>query len=341
MASRFSLSPLLPKKEIGNKEKGINRERMKVFSPVISHIIAVLALLTISTFSVVAQQIVLDGSSNPTQNLFVQQGLDYLEQGQFQQAQAIFGILRNDSRFANIHAEANYWFAQAALASGDLAAAREGFDTLIGQFSTSPNINIIEAHYHRARLNYSLGEYRQAIDTLAEFRARYPGSDFVGNSYYWSGEAHLSLGENVEAARMFRTVLEAYPFSFRVESARYKLSLIDVSQREEELLEILRWSHEEYLTLSSTTPEIPLAAPVEQDASAAENSAELLAEYRAQIDRLQGEIALLEELTSSVRAEGDMPADPNMRELLLSLRGQLLDLKEQIVTEASVRSTDQ
>ena len=297
------------------------------------------ALLMIGSLSAWPQQVVPTVTGqNPTQNLFVQQGLDYLEEGEFQQAQAIFSVLRNDNNFANIHADANYWFAQSALASGDLESARDGFDRFIAQFGDHPRN--IEAHYHRARLNYSLGEYHQAIESLATFRERYPTSDFVGNSYYWSGEAHLALGERSEAMRMFRTVLEEYPLSFRVESARHKLSLIDVSQREEELLDILRWSHEEYLTLRSGVPDPPVASAPRTDDDIADTDEELLAEYRSQINRLQSEIELLEEIAGRTPPQAT-PIDPNTRAALLELREQLLDLKEEIVTETSIQAQDQ
>jgi hypothetical protein len=46
---------------------------------------------------------------------------------------------------------------------------------------------------------------------------------------------------------MFSTVVSQYPTSFRVEAAKYRISTIELKYREEELLKLLKWSHEEYL----------------------------------------------------------------------------------------------
>ena len=86
-----------------------------------------------------------------------------------------------------------------------------------------------------------------AIEALNSFIDSHPESPFVANALYWSGESLYSLGRLDAARRVFQSVVSEYPRSFRVEAARYRIALIDLDERETELLELLRWSHEEYL----------------------------------------------------------------------------------------------
>jgi len=66
-------------------------------------------------------------------------------------------------------------------------------------------------------------------------------------SYYWIGETLFAMGRMDGAANAFSTVVEKYPYSIKYEAASYRLDLITQKKIEEELLTILRWSHEESL----------------------------------------------------------------------------------------------
>ena len=45
----------------------------------------------------------------------------------------------------------------------------------------------------------------------------------------------------------YRKILTDFPSSVKVEAAQYKLSLIQLTQKEVELARLLKWSHEEFL----------------------------------------------------------------------------------------------
>jgi hypothetical protein len=59
------------------------------------------------------------------------------------------------------------------------------------------------------------------------------------------GESLLSIGQLDEARKMFTIVVKDYRTSYKAEAAGYKQSLIDQKSREEALLNLLKWSHQE------------------------------------------------------------------------------------------------
>ena len=57
----------------------------------------------------------------------------------------------------------------------------------------------------------------------------------------------LALGRLDEAAAVFVELLNLYPASVKREAARFRQNEISLMYRERELLDLLKWSHEEYL----------------------------------------------------------------------------------------------
>jgi len=74
-----------------------------------------------------------------------------------------------------------------------------------------------------------------------------PSSDLYPSALYWSGESLYSLGRLDEALRAFVAVIDKFPKSVKVEAASYRRDLIGLEFRQEELLKLLTWSHEEAL----------------------------------------------------------------------------------------------
>ncbi len=140
---------------------------------------------------------------------------------------------------------AEFWVARTLMALNRYAEAADAFDLFLSEYASHPYRE--EASYQRARLFYLDEEYEASIQRFNDFLQAYPESDFRANSIYWSGEALFALGNLDEARRFFEEVTERYPTSFRVEAARYRLDIIDLKRRENELLTLLQWSHEEYL----------------------------------------------------------------------------------------------
>ncbi|MBA7639746.1 Cell division coordinator CpoB [subsurface metagenome] len=104
-----------------------------------------------------------------------------------------------------------------------------------------------EAYYQKGRLLFRQGELESGIQLLQSFINRYPDSPFLPNAYFWIGESLYLLGQLEEAAAVCNKIQLEYPKSFKVEAARYRLSLIEFKKREIELLKLLKWSHEESL----------------------------------------------------------------------------------------------
>lgn len=139
-----------------------------------------------------------------------------------------------------------FWQARTLMAANAFNEAADRFDLFLTQFDDHPYTE--EANYQRARLFYLTQEFQSSIDQFARFMDTYPQSQFFANALYWTGEGLFSLGNIDEAERFFAEVTERYPRSFRVEAARYRLDVIELSRRENELLTLLQWSHEEYLS---------------------------------------------------------------------------------------------
>jgi TolA-binding protein len=141
---------------------------------------------------------------------------------------------------------AEFWVARSLMALEQFARAADAFDLFLAGYPD--HVYREEAAYQRARLFYLSGEYEAAIQRFDVFLADYAGSDFTANALYWTGESLFALGKLEEARRFFEEVTERYPTSYRVEAARYRQNVIDLKLRENELLTLLQWSHEEYLS---------------------------------------------------------------------------------------------
>jgi tetratricopeptide (TPR) repeat protein len=104
-----------------------------------------------------------------------------------------------------------------------------------------------EAIYLQGRVLHQQEEFEAAIREFQAFLAAYPASPFAANAWFWSAESLYGLGRLEEASVLYQKVIREYPTSAKVEAAQYKASLIGLTQREQELSRLLKWSHEEFL----------------------------------------------------------------------------------------------
>ena len=141
--------------------------------------------------------------------------------------------------------DAYYWISRAYLAIGNYEEAARNLEYFLANFPSHPYGS--DALYQKGRLLYLQGDPENGIQVLERFLSEYPYSEYAGSAYFWLGECLFSLGQLEEAARVFNLVILEYPKSVKVEASRYRLSLIEFKKRENELLELLRWSHEEAL----------------------------------------------------------------------------------------------
>ncbi len=218
--------------------------------------------------------------------------LEQYRAGRYDEAEGALEIILNDGDLAFYHPEAFYWIAQINISQGNFIAARQNLLSITRNYPGSQRYT--DAFYHAARLNYYTGNYHQLISELEVFRQQSPNSQYVGNSYYWSGLGWITLGEKEKAAAMFQRVVYGYPTSYRVDAAQYQLSLLNVEQREESLLDVVRWSQEEYLALlrsvETSAVQANQAVDILSDAQPETQDPQLLNEYRRQVERLRLEV---------------------------------------------------
>ena len=176
------------------------------------------------------------------------QGIEEFGAGQFNDALLSFREILLDPRLEPLQPDAYFWIGKSYLALVQYADSIRNFELYLERYPR--HLFVEEARYQRGRLLYLQGNPESSIVSLAEFVQEYPDSDFAASAYFWIGEALFLVGELATSREMFGTVVERFPRSAKVEAARYRTSVIDLRQRETELLRLLKWSHEESLRQS-------------------------------------------------------------------------------------------
>ena len=211
----------------------ITKKRVNVVNRIIC--ISILFLVFLNLLS--AQNIVTDEA--------IKQGLVQLKGGHTENAAVTFREVLDDASMKPFHPDALYWLVKADIALKLYDEASRAADGYLSEYSNHEYYE--EMQYQRARLLYLEDEPDNAIVALGSFISEYPDSVFVSSAYYWIGESLMNLGRLEEADAVFSELLEIYPTSIKREAARYRRSEISLLYREKELLELLKWSHEEYL----------------------------------------------------------------------------------------------
>ncbi|MBN1243939.1 MAG: tetratricopeptide repeat protein [Spirochaetales bacterium] len=163
----------------------------------------------------------------------------------FSEAIAAFNRLLVDPGAEAQRADAYYWSALASIAAGDLAGASKTIDAFLSLYPRDARVT--EMSYQRGRIAFIGKDYERALSLFRSSLAADLSGELAGASVFWSAESLFMLGRLDEAERLFRTVVEKYPRSVKVEAAGYRVALIQYKYREEELLTLLKWSHEESL----------------------------------------------------------------------------------------------
>jgi tetratricopeptide (TPR) repeat protein len=279
-------------------------------------------------------------------------GIERFREGEYGEALLAFRDIVLDEGLRNYHGDAYFWIAKSYMALGQLDLAEKNLEFFISNYEAHPSYG--EAIYQRGRLLFMQRQYEDAIQVFEGFLDSYPSSPFKANTLFWIGESLYELGHLEEAYRFFTAVVADHPTSFKVEAARYRISLIDLKQREQQLLKLLKWSHEETLrTLEEfqrreKTYEQAIAAYQRRLSSVSKSSyeeqiaaleaqiAEKNRQIRALTDELQSvETALdeAEELVASLQdadesgAQTPSPDTPATAQLL-RIKEEALELKE-------------
>ncbi len=173
------------------------------------------------------------------------QGLDHMRNGRIEEAASVFRDIIGDNSLKSYFPEALYWLIKSDIALENYKEASRAADGFLSNFTKHPYIE--EITYHRGRLLFLEKYPDSAITALGNFAEKYPDSAFRPSAFYWIGESLIALGRLEEADAVFSELLSQYPSSIKREASRYRRSEISLLYRERELLDLLKWSNEEYL----------------------------------------------------------------------------------------------
>jgi TolA-binding protein len=278
-------------------------------------------------------------------------GLLLFKQEKYQDAIGSFQDVIYNSEASGSHADAYYWTSRAYLAINMYEEAERNLEYFLATYPAHPLY--ADALYQKGRLLFLQGDPESSIQVLESFVAEYPDSDYLGSAYFWLGECLFSLGHLEKAARVFHKVGEESPKSVKLEASRYRLSLIEFKKREDELLKLLNWSHEEALKsveefqrrekayeqaisvyqrkLSSETVGVDSAGVDSAELERLKNENDAL---RSRIVGLEAELAALSIENGEEEAEED-----NNRQKTLELKDDALALRETL-QQALAERTD-
>lgn len=264
------------------------------------------------------------------------QGQDAYAKGDYLAALSQFQKLVADPEARN-QPEPFLWLAKTYFAVLDTKNAALNLDYYLQTFPKDPGRT--EGLYLQARILYADGDYSHAIQAFGQYLDLAPGGDQVPNALFWMAESAFALGHYEEAANLYTKIVQGYPSSFKLEASRYRLSVIDLRHREEELLKLLQWSHSEAL---NSAEEFQRREKAYQQA---------LAAYQKRILDLQSsdlgaKVAALEESNrqkdsqiAALKLQGPAPAektaaatgDQGTAVKLLELKVRALTLKTQLL----------
>lgn len=176
---------------------------------------------------------------------FINEGIALFKHKRFSESIISFRNVILNPEAESVKADAYFWLSKAYMVLGKLDDAERSLEFYLLNYPDHGYFT--EVFYQKGRLLFMQGDYQSSIQVFHGFIIEYPDSLFVPNAYYWIGECLYSLGLLEDSAKIFSKVIDEYPRSYKIEAARYKISLIDFKRRENELLKLLKWSHEESL----------------------------------------------------------------------------------------------
>ena len=181
--------------------------------------------------------------ASPTETL--RRGIQLFAEAKYGEALPLFDSLFMDSGAGSLRAEGAYWAAMTHLAAGDAAAAEKAIETFLASFPG--HARVPDLLYQRGRAAFLLKDYERAVRSLQSYLGAYPQGEQAVAAVFWSAESLYALGRLAEAEKLYKTIVERHPDNVKVEASKYRIALIQFKYREDELLTLLKWSHEETL----------------------------------------------------------------------------------------------
>ncbi len=202
-------------------------------------LLTILLIFTVATTLVFAQETV-------SRDQLMRDGLEDFKSGMFNSALNSFREVTLDTNLKDYHGSAYFWITKCYLAQSNLIQAGENLDFFLENFEGHPFVE--EGLYQKGRIEFLKSEFENAIGEFYTFINEYDNSAFIPNSYFWIGESLYNLGHYEEAEEIFYFVVKEFPTSYKMEAANYRLALIDLVKREDVLIDLVKLSHEEYVT---------------------------------------------------------------------------------------------
>ncbi len=172
-------------------------------------------------------------------------GLDLFKEARYEQSLRLFQTVLDDPDSSDLHGDALYWMSRSQIEMNELDDASRSLEDYLLNYSGHRHNE--DGRYYKGRILFLQNEYDNCIHFYSSFLTGFPESPYYASSLFWIGESLYAMGRFDEAAEIYKTLLEKYPRSVKIEASRYRLSLIEYRYREEELLKMLQWSHEEFL----------------------------------------------------------------------------------------------
>ncbi|MEI8092927.1 MAG: tetratricopeptide repeat protein [Spirochaetales bacterium] len=172
----------------------------------------------------------------------LEQGRDYYSRGEYLSALSLFQQVVADPATRAVP-DSYLWLSKTYLALLDTGNATLNLDYYIQTFPR--DVGQTEAAYVKGRIAYSQNDFEKALQAFGQFLEISPTGELVANALFWMGESAWSLGRYQDAAVFYNRIVQGYPSSFKLEASRYRLAVISLKQREDELMKLLQWSHTE------------------------------------------------------------------------------------------------
>jgi len=173
-------------------------------------------------------------------------GMEYYRDGKWQDAVLTFRRVQTNTEDMALKNEALYWISLSELFAGAYDAALQDVESYL-KYTSPADSKYYEALYNKGRILYYLSQFDGAIPVFKAYADAAQDPSRKSSAYYWIGECLFALGRLDEARNTFLLITEKYPQSPKYEAASYRIALVDQKKIENELLNLLKWSHEESL----------------------------------------------------------------------------------------------
>ncbi|MBU0934868.1 MAG: tetratricopeptide repeat protein [Spirochaetes bacterium] len=175
----------------------------------------------------------------------LRRGITLFAEARYTEALPVFDALLLQTNAGDLRAEGLYWSALTHIAMNSYPAAKAVIDTFLELY---PGHNRLEELlYQQGRIHYIMQEYEKSLQILKAFITLYPEAEVYASALFWIAESLYELGRFTDAEKIYTSIREDHRDSIKAEAAAYRIDLIRFKYREEELLTLLKWSHEESL----------------------------------------------------------------------------------------------